>query len=180
MTTRPNNSARRFRRTSPAMNAVLIILAVLGVRMILNDPRANRAEWTENQVEVAKVFDGDTFACTDGRRVRLLGVDAPEVSHPDQTAEPFSTESTEWLRQRIEHQKVRLRIGRRALDRYQRTLAWVYDREGQLVNQELLRAGAARLLPDYGLPIELEPDLRAAEAEARAASRGLWQNRSRR
>jgi endonuclease YncB( thermonuclease family) len=167
-------------RLTPAKKALMIVAAIIGLRMAVPETPAERQGMKEVVVRVEKVFDGDTFACADGRRVRLLGIDAPEVSHPDQPAEPWSEESAEWLRKRIENQTVKLNIGQRATDRYHRTLAWVYDKDGRLVNLELLQVGAARLLPDFGLPVDLEPALRAAEAEARAASRGLWQKQRRR
>lgn len=125
---------------------------------------------------VRLVLDGDTFDCADGRRVRLLGVDAPELAHGADQAERFAEQSTAWLRQRLEGRHVQLQLEQRTHDRYGRTLAWVYDGR-QLINRELLSSGAARLLPDFGLPDHLEPSLRAAEAEARVARRGLWQKR---
>lgn len=168
-------------RVPPGLIALFILLTLAAIQVIMNTSGTSpstAADYTREVVRVQMVFDGDTFSCPDGRRVRLLGVDAPEVSHPDQLPEPFSEESTDWLRKRIQQTDVTLEIGRPTTDRYHRTLAWVYDSEGVLVNRELLRAGAARLLPDFGLPLELEPSLRAAEAEARVAGRGLWRRRT--
>ena len=120
------------------------------------------------------VIDGDTFDLTDDRRVRMLGIDAPEAGYEDKIAEPYSDESTAWLRNRIEGHEVRLRIDAREKDRYGRLLAWVYDPDGTLINQQMLLDGKAKLLPDFGLPLDLEPSLRAAESEARLEKRGLW------
>ena len=66
------------------------------------------------------------------------------------------------------------RIDSEEKDRYQRTLAWVYTRDGEFINERLLSEGHAKLLADYGLPLDLEPRLRAAESEARIEKRGLW------
>lgn len=174
------SAVRKARSTTPAFRALIVIGAVILFRVFLNDSRSdqpNRERFTELSVKVRFVLDGDTFDCADGRRVRLLGIDAPEVAHPDQAPEPYSRESADWLKQRIEKRTVRLQIGEPATDRYQRTLAWVHDERGELINREILRAGWARLLPDFGLPPDLEFVLRRAEAEARVAQQGLWKKR---
>ncbi|MFN8705231.1 MAG: thermonuclease family protein [Planctomyces sp.] len=174
------SAVRKARSTTPAFRALIVIGAVILFRVFLNDSRSdqpNRERFTELSVKVRFVLDGDTFDCAAGRRVRLLGIDAPEVAHPDQAPEPYSRDSADWLKQRIEKRTVRLQIGEPATDRYQRTLAWVYDERGELINREILRAGWARLLPDFGLPPDLEFVLRRAEAEARVAQQGLWKKR---
>ncbi|MBF3305298.1 thermonuclease family protein, partial [Pseudomonas aeruginosa] len=41
-------------------------------------------------VEVARVVDGDTVRLRDGRSVRLIGINAPELAHNGRTTEPFA------------------------------------------------------------------------------------------
>lgn len=123
---------------------------------------------------VKRVLDGDTIDLTDGRRVRMLGIDAPEVAHEGQPAQPYSSEAAEWLKSRIEGASVSLRIDSAKKDRYGRVLAWVYDEHGKLLNEEMLADGLVRLLPDFGLPADLEPQLRQAESEARILKKGIW------
>lgn len=168
---------RRIRQPTPGFVVAVLVILLIAVRLQLAERHGQRSAASVEFVTVAKVFDGDTFLCTDGSRVRLLGVDAPEVSHGNQPAERYGEESGNWLRRRIEGRIVQLRIGSEPFDRYGRRLAWVYDDRGKLINRELLREGAARLLPDFGLPAELEPSLRAAEAEARTTRTGIWQKR---
>jgi micrococcal nuclease len=125
-------------------------------------------------VTVKRVLDGDTIDCADGTRVRLLGIEAPEVAHGDQPGEAGGAESTAWLRDLSEGKSVSLHPGPEPTDRYGRTLSWVYSNDGELVNLQILEAGQARLLPDYGLPADLEPRLRRAEAMARMRELGIW------
>ena len=40
-------------------------------------------------VEVARVVDGDTVRLRDGRSVRLIGINAPELAHNGRTTEPL-------------------------------------------------------------------------------------------
>lgn len=129
------------------------------------------------KVEVARVFDGDTFETTTGTRVRLLGVDSPEVRHGDSEGEPFGEESGAWLRGLILGREVMLQEGAERVDRYGRTLGWIYLEDGQLVNELTLSTGNSELMDRFGLPLELEPRLRAAEAKAKAEKTGLWRHR---
>ena len=56
-------------------------------------PRVSRSE----PVLVRAVFDGDTIDVATIGRVRLLGIDAPEVAHTYETAAPFGKEARERL-----------------------------------------------------------------------------------
>ena len=150
------------------------------VVLLLRSKHQNRVstDHTDGEVRVVtvhRVLDGDTIDCTDGTRVRLLGIDAPEVAHGDKPGEPGGVESADWLRKRIEGTTVTLAIGDEPVDRYGRTLAWIYDVDNRLINEELLAVGHAKLVTAFGLPAELEPALRRASAEARVHKRGMWQ-----
>lgn len=163
-----------IRKPTPAQVALLILLGLLALRF--RGPQQTR-DGSRDQLRhttVRKVLDGDTFIGSRDERVRLLGIDAPEVEHGDASAEPYARESLDWLKRRIEGRRVTLRVGERSTDKYGRTLAWVSDEDGQLINRESLHAGWSRLLADFGLPLDLEPELRRAEAEALIAHRGIW------
>jgi micrococcal nuclease len=170
----------RFRKHSPrrsltpATIAVIVFLGLMLVRIFFFRQADATSPSARTSVTVSSVIDGDTFELTDGRRVRMRGINAPEAGHYDATAEPFAEESTGWLRARIDGQEIQLRFDRELKDHYGRLLAWVYDKDGILINQQMLSQGFAELLPDYGLPVDLEPSLRSAESEARVDKRGLW------
>lgn len=151
---------------------VFVVFAFL--RMAVFRPETPGPQGHRETVTVKRVLDGDTLDLTDGRRIRLLGIDAPEVAHENQPAQPYSKEATDWLRSRIEGASVSLRIDSAKKDRYGRTLAWVYDEHGKMLNEELLAEGLVRLLADFGLPADLEPQLRQAESEARILKKGVW------
>ena len=75
---------------------------------------------------VRHVIDGDTIVLDDGRHVRLIGVDAPEVDSPYRKAEPYGEESKEYLERLLERRLVTIKLGKEKLDKYGRTLAYVY------------------------------------------------------
>jgi micrococcal nuclease len=92
---------------------------------------------------VMHVFDGDTIRLDDGRKIRLIGVDAPEVKSPYSEQEPFGQESKHYLSSLILHKKVTITLGDPSIDKFGRTLAYV--RLGDvLVNGRIIRDGWAR------------------------------------
>jgi micrococcal nuclease len=122
-------------------------------------------------VVVTSITDGDTFRAGD-ERVRLIGVDTPEVSGG---VECFGREATAALERLIPvGSRVRLVADVEARDRYDRTLAYVHRLpDGEMANLALARDG-------YALPLTVPPNVAheeafaAAAAEARDAGRGLW------
>jgi micrococcal nuclease len=120
---------------------------------------------------VASITDGDTFRTTSGERVRLIGIDTPEVSGD----ECFASEATAALAALIPPgSEVRLITDVEGRDRFGRLLAYV-ERvpDGAFVNRELAVGGFAVQLT---VPpnVARADDLGAAVAEARDAGRGLW------
>lgn len=124
---------------------------------------------------VAWVYDGDTLRLDDDRKIRLIGVDTPELGRDGEPGEPYARRALQRLRQLIEHggQGVRLRLGTMQKDRYGRYLAHVYLPDGRDTAELLLREGLAHatVFPPNILHLEC---LLEAEAQAREARRGLW------
>lgn len=123
---------------------------------------------------VSQVVDGDTLRLADGRLVRFIGINAPELGHDDRPEEPFAREARQALLDMLPPgAAVALRFGSERLDRYRRTLAHVYTAAGVSVEARLLSAGLAA-------HIVVPPNVwqwqcyRDAEAEARAAGKGAW------
>jgi micrococcal nuclease len=117
---------------------------------------------------VRRISDGDTFECTQVGRVRLIGMDTPELSQP-----PYGRQAAEALERLIPAGTVVLLepdVTRR--DRYDRTLAHVW-RGDTLVNWVLVREGWAVLLT---IPpnVQYADWLEVAQARAREERRGLW------
>jgi micrococcal nuclease len=119
---------------------------------------------------VERVADGDTFYCRDGRKVRLIGIDTPELA---QGAD--GRLAREALRRLLpEGRPVRLELDAAPRDRYGRTLAHVWAGE-RLVNEAMVRGGWAML---YTVPpnVRYVRRLETAQQEARAAGAGLWKH----
>ena len=160
------------RQLTPVQRAILFCAAAGLLRIaIFPEPSAAGAASKQRAI-VHSVTDGDTLLLTDGRRIRLLGIDAPEIAHHGQKGEAFGQESSGWLRQRLAGKPVLLEIQGR--DHFGRHLAWVRTESGLLINQLSLAAGMSILLDDYGLPAGLESGLRIAEHRAQLQRLGIW------
>lgn len=82
--------------------------------------------------QVAEVIDGDTFVLGNGQKVRMLGIDAPELEYCG------GEEARKELEDKILGEKVKL--SQLKVDQYRRILALVYLDES-LVNEEMLKSG---------------------------------------
>ena len=121
-----------------------------------------------DECRVERVTDGDTFHCRDGRKVRLIGIDTPELAQ----GAP-GREARDALRRLLPRgHVVRLELDVGARDRYGRILAYVWSGR-RLVNEAMLRDGWAVL---YTVPpnVKYVRRLERAQREARAARAGLW------
>ncbi len=126
-------------------------------------------------VRVKQVVDGDTIVLESGERVRLLGVNAPEVNHPKKPVEPFGKEAAEFTQRMVEGKLVRLEFDPHVSkqDKSSRTFAYVFLQDGTFLNAEIIRQGygyVVRSIP----PLKYESDFVQLEADARKKRRGLW------
>lgn len=131
---------------------------------------SNIQEW----LTVSYVHDGDTIKLNDGRTVRLIGINAPERARRDQSAEPFSSEATKWLRALLaKNSKIGLQYGAERFDQYGRTLAHLYLKDLSNVEEGLLREGLATtfVFPPNVRNIEC---LIRAERQAQKLQKGIW------
>ena len=121
---------------------------------------------------VRNVIDGDTIEVASVGRVRLLGIDAPEVGRGLDTSAPFAREARERLAALVLRHWVRLEGESQERDAYNRRLAYVLREDGVFVNAALVRDGLARV--SARLPLARLPELKRAEREAQAFRRGMW------
>jgi micrococcal nuclease len=117
---------------------------------------------------VERIADGDTFSCRDGRRVRLIGIDTPELAQGESGRRARAALS----RLAPPGASVRLERDVAARDRYGRELAHVWN-GSRLVNEALVLEGWAML---YTVPpnVKYAERLERAQKRARAAGAGLW------
>jgi endonuclease YncB( thermonuclease family) len=150
---------------------ILIAVALSGV-VAIQTPAAAARIMRSDPVLVRAVIDGDTIDVSAIGRVRLLGIDAPEIGRGYDTPAPFGREARERLTSLLLHRWVRLEQEGTALDVYNRHLAYVMTEDGQFVNALLVREGLARV--SARVPLTRLPELQRAEAQAQESRRGMW------
>ncbi len=131
---------------------------------------------------VSRVIDGDTIEVSlpdalhenaPTTRIRLWGVDAPEMPHFDQAEEPLAREATKLASDMVQGRQVRLYLEpQRPRDSYGRVLAHVESSDGRSLNEALLEAGLARA--DDRWPHTRLTRYAQVELAARRAEVGMW------
>lgn len=125
--------------------------------------------------QVRQVVDGDTLRLQDGRSVRLIGIDTPEIGRQGRTDEPFAVAARRRLQALVDDSDgmIGLRLGEQDKDHFGRTLAHVYGRHGANFEAQLLAEG-------LGFQVAVAPNnslaacQHQAEEAARQAGLGLW------
>ena len=142
-------------------------------RIVENTPSSVPYQYATESVRVASVTDGDTFVLTDGRRVRLIGINAPEYS-----ACGGSTARDE-LARLVSGKSVRIEKDLRGTDDFGRYLRYVYLDDPDpasnniLINQHLLKQGFA-YQSNIGQDKRYRAYFAAARLDAERNGRGIW------
>jgi micrococcal nuclease len=129
----------------------------------------------ETWYKVKWVNDGDTIALTNGKRVRYIGINAPEIDHERHKAQPYGYTARNYNRQMISDRRIRLEFDLERHDRYGRLLAYVFLPDGIFLNEHLLQKG-------YAFYMLRQPNLKynqrllEAQQAAMKAKRGLWRD----
>lgn len=125
---------------------------------------------------IRHIYDGDTLRLDDGRKIRLIGINTPELGKKDKPAEPYAIKAKNALKAIVKESKsITLRYGKDKKDRYGRFLAHVFLADGQNIQATLLNQGLARV-------ITVPPNTQFTscyldvERQARCNKTGLWHN----
>ncbi|MBW1894453.1 MAG: thermonuclease family protein [Deltaproteobacteria bacterium] len=97
------------------------------------------------------VDDGDTIVLSDGRRIRYIGINAPETDHfkngnKTQRGERFGQHAKKYNEKLVHLKKVRLEFDHEKYDRYGRLLAYVFLKDNSFINEKIVQAGLAYCL----------------------------------
>ena len=111
---------------------------------------------------ISKVIDGDTIKLSDGTRVRLHGIDAPERN------QPYGKKATRELDRLVGRS---VYVETTDIDRYGRTVAVLWTSSGVNVNLEMVCRGAAWWYEKYA---RRDSKLRECQESARESNLGLW------
>lgn len=126
-------------------------------------------------VQIRQITDGDTLILRDNRRVRLIGINTPELGRDGKPDQALAIRARSRLKQLLfqANNKASLQIGDDPRDRYGRTLAYVWLANGQEISEILLREGLGWMIAIPPNLAMLECHLKA-EQIARTAKAGVW------
>ena len=127
---------------------------------------------------VTSVIDGDTIRVKlsggGTETVRLIGVNSQELDDARESVRLMAFLAKRFASSRLYQKTVELLPGPEARDAYGRLLAFVRTAGSGLFNVTLVREGYAFAFLKFPFDDALQKELKAAEAEARRAGRGLW------
>lgn len=131
------------------------------------------------QLKVTEVIDGDTIILSDGRHVRYIGIDTPEVRIRKNNEfvylpQPFALEAKEFNRKLVEGKTIRLEFDVEKTDKYGRLLAYCFTDE-TFVNAKLLEEGYA-VLYTYPPNVKYSETFVESQKKARQENKGLWKD----
>jgi micrococcal nuclease len=142
---------------------------------VAEETEEEEVEYDET-VTVTRVVDGDTVDISPEidwmYRVRLIGVDTPEIKEPGCQAQPYGTEASKFTTDELESEEIELEFDEDRDDRYDRLLAYVY-KDDEMFNETLLEEGYAQVYivsPND----KYEDRFEEAQEEAQEAEIGIW------
>lgn len=126
-------------------------------------------------VAVQRVVDGDTLRLSDGRSVRMIGLNTPELGKKGRADEPFAVTARKRLEALVAASDGQLALlpGKESKDSYGRTLAHLYGVDGANLEAQMLAEG-------LGFQVAVAPNVdlvicqQTAERSARQAGLGVW------
>lgn len=157
-----------MKRTFTFLVLFLAFIIITGCEAGSNVPKNAKGPY-----QVQKVIDGDTIKVATRDKlvtVRLLGIQAPELE-----IHCYANDSKKYLEDLVSEQKVWLETdpSQGTTDKYGRALAYIWLRDGTLVNLRLIDRGAA-VEYTYKKKHKYQQKFIDAEKEAAAAGKGAW------
>jgi micrococcal nuclease len=137
-----------------------------------------KEDLNQKYYKVAKVVDGDTIdIIMNGKieRLRLIGINTPEVVDPRKPVECFGREASDNAKKLFSGQEVRVEADASQDDRdkYGRLLRYVWRADGLFYNLKAIKDGFAYEYT-YQLPYIYQKEFKAAQKYAEANQFGLW------
>lgn len=129
---------------------------------------------TQGIYRIKTIYDGDTVVLEDGQKIRLLGINTPEIAHRGNEADAGGNEAKSWLIAKLKEGKVRLETDVEKTDSYGRTLGHLFTENNEHINVLLVAAGLAQA-SIWPPNLKYANELVKAEQQAETAKLGIWQ-----
>lgn len=123
---------------------------------------------------VTRIVRADTVDVESVGPVRMIGIETPDGKSPREIYGVHGQRALSFVEKALLAQEVRLELdatGGSTKDESGQTLAYVYTRDGTLINGEMVKQGLALVRSEQ---FKLANDFRGYEREAMQAMRGVW------
>ncbi|MCB9851840.1 MAG: thermonuclease family protein [Phycisphaerales bacterium] len=173
--------------TTPRLTIVVAAVAILSVidhAGLFGRQESDQSRYGNAVATVVHVADGDTFdidipdSDADVTRIRLWGVDCPEIAHRIGDADDwFGRDAADFVQEHLEGRRIRIALdpNRPTRGKYGRLLAYAYFEDtNEMLNEVLLQEGLAYADRRFDHIFALR--FRDLEKRAAKAKRGLWES----
>lgn len=167
---------------------LVLSLLLVGCNIVIEDSSNEKQEEAPTpeslgleKMTVTKVVDGDTLYLSDGSKMRLIGLNAPENT---KRVEPYGQEATNYVKSKILGKEVYLQKDVSDVDQYNRLLRIIWlEVPTDLMDENEIRKkmlNADMLINGYAEPYTFPPDVTYSKMfvkfakEAREKEVGLW------
>lgn len=168
------------------MNKKIILLLFLIALVITGCQVSPGKDYGYSNILVTRAVDGDTLLLENSERVRLIGIDTPEMHDSNklnrdaqrsgqdvEVIKQLGRQSYEFTKKLAQGKRVRLEFDLERYDKYKRILAYVYLEDGTFVNAKIVEEGYASLMT-YPPNVKYADLFLKLYQEARQNQRGLW------
>jgi endonuclease YncB( thermonuclease family) len=138
------------------------------------DAKTTAIKTTQGVYRIKTIYDGDTVVLEDGQKIRLLGINTPEIAHRGNEADAGGNEAKSWLIAKLKDGKVRLETDVEKTDSYGRTLGHLFTENNEHINVLLVATGLAQA-SIWPPNLKYANELVKAEQQAETAKLGIWQ-----
>jgi len=164
----------RIHKRASWIGAFFVWALIFPTAVLASEGSACAPDHIDEWARVGYIYDGDTIRLQDGRRIRFIAINAPELAHDGRAAQPLAEAAKVALTHLLPvGSRVGLRYDTEHYGPHRRVLAHVFDSKGMNVSAVLLHQG-------YAFAIAIPPNLWQSacyfqqEAMARASQRGVW------
>lgn len=152
---------------------------VLSEQVINTSPTATFWQSIKQQAQVLRVIDGDTIEVLlneKKEKIRVIGINTPEVVDPRKAVECFGKEASSFAKQILEGQTVILEsdLSQQERDKYGRLLRYIFVNNIDFGKRMIAEGYAYEYT--YDSPYKYQLEYKNAESEASEQKLGLWKN----
>ncbi len=148
----------------------IVCVSLLAVFILL----VSQVQAGERTVRAGFVPDGDTLFLTNGDKVRIKGVDCPEMGHEGRPAQYYAQEARQYLQQLVRGKELRLDTRAMKKDRFGRLVTSVVLPDGRSLGMVMVAQGYAFCYPHGKHPGREHEALVVVQQRAIKALQGMW------